>query len=193
MIRRLRELPGHWLEIGGATVFWCLLWGAATPLIVIGGILVAAGVMLAFPLPRASHELTLRPIPFVILVVRFAADMVRSALEVAWYALRPGPPPPSSIVAVPLASHSDLFLTATAMLTTLIPGSVVVEAQRATGTLFMHVIGAGTAAQVERARQRTLDQEMRLLRAFARRPQLDQALETQRSRRDAQSETGGAR
>lgn len=172
---RLAALPGHWLEILVATAFWCLLWGGVTVSDVLGGLLAAALVVFLFPLPRLGSELTLRPLPAAVLVGRFLADMTVSALQVAWYALRPAGAPCSSIVAVPLRSHSDLFLTATGMLCTLVPGSVVVEAQRSTGTLFLHVFGADSPESVERARQTVLDQEARILRALARRPELEEA------------------
>lgn len=175
MMRRLRELPGHWVEILGGTVFWCLLWGVFTPSDVLGGLLAATLVVVAFPLPRVARELTLRPIGFVVLTVRFLADMVRSALEIAWYSVRPAGAPASSVVAVRLRSRSDLFLTATGMLCTLIPGSVVVEAQRSTGTLFLHAIGADSEEAVERVRVQTLAQEERVLRALARRSELEEA------------------
>lgn len=175
MRNRLRQVPGHWLEILGATIFWCLLWGGFRPSDVLGGILVAVVVVVLFPLPRVGRELALRPVAFVMLVARFAADMVVSATQVSWFVVRPAPTPPSSVVAVRLRSRSDLFLTGTAMLCTLIPGSVVVEAQRSTGTLFLHVIGAGDEAEVEAARRRTLAQEDRLLRALASRAVLEGA------------------
>lgn len=175
MSARLRELPGHWFEILIGTAFWCLLWGGFSASDVLGGALAAALVVALFPLPRVARELTLRPGPVLVLVVRFLADMVVSALQVAWYALRPAGAPASSIIAVRLRSRSDLFLTATGMLCTLIPGSVVVEAQRSTGTLFLHAFGADTPEAAEEARRRTLEQEERVLRAFARRSELEEA------------------
>ena len=161
MSARLRALPGHWFEILIGTIFWCLLWGGLSPSDVLGGAAAAALVVLLFPLPRVARELTIRPWPL--------------ALQVAWYALRPAGAPASSVIAVRLRSRSDLFLTATGMLCTLIPGSVVVEAQRSTGTLFLHAFGAGTPEAVEEARRRTLEQEERVLRALARREELEEA------------------
>lgn len=175
MMRRLRELPGRWREILGATVFWCLLWGGFSPSDVLGGIAAASLVVVLFPLPRVGRELTLRPVAFVVLVVRFLLDMLNSALEIAWYAVRPSGAPASSVVAVPLRSRSDLFLTATGMLCTLIPGSVVVEAQRSTGTLFLHSIGTDSEEKVEEVRRQALAQEERLLRALGRREELEEA------------------
>lgn len=174
-MRRLRELPRHWLEIVVGTVFWCLLWGGVAPSDVLGGIAAGALIAVLFPLPRVGNELTLRPIALVVLVGRFLFDMVASALQVAWYAVRPSGPPASSVIAVPLRSRSDLFLTATGMMCTLIPGSVVVEAQRSTGTLFLHSIGTDSVEEAERVRRQALDQEARLLRALGRRSELEEA------------------
>ena len=175
MSARLRALPGHWFEILIGTIFWCLLWGGFSPSDVLGGAAAAALVVILFPLPRVARELTIRPWPLAVLIARFLADMVVSALQVAWYALRPAGAPASSVIAVRLRSRSDLFLTATGMLCTLIPGSVVVEAQRSTGTLFLHAFGAGTPEAAEEARRRTLEQEERVLRALARREELEEA------------------
>lgn len=175
MITSLRDLPGHWIGIAVGTVFWCLLWGGFSPKDVLGGLLAAVLVFVLFPMPQAGRELTVRPLPLVVLLARFALDVVVSSAQISVQALTPGPPPPSSIVAVRLASRSDLFLTATGMACTLIPGSVVVEAQRSTGTLFLHAFGAHTPAQIEQVREQTLAQEQRLLRALAQRSVREEA------------------
>lgn len=64
------------------------------------------------------------------------------------------------------APKSDFILTAVAVVTSLIPGSVVVEARRSSHTLYIHALGVCDAAGVERERARTLDTEARLIRAF---------------------------
>ncbi|MFC0673990.1 Na+/H+ antiporter subunit E [Brachybacterium hainanense] len=175
LVRRARTLPLNWMGLLVSLAFWCLLWGGVSVKNVLGGLVVALLVFLLFPMPPTGHEIRVRPLRLVVGVLRFLADLAVSAVQVAWFAVRPGPPPPCSVVAVTLASRSDLFLTAVAMLATLIPGSVVVEAQRSTGTLFLHVIGAGTEEEVEAARRRVLEQEKRLLLALARRDVLEEA------------------
>lgn len=172
---RLRIALSNGVGLLVAVAFWCLLWGEVSAKSLLGGLAVALLVRAVFPMPPMGHELMLRPWPFVVFVVRFAADVVISALQVAWYAIRPAPQPPGSVIAVQMRSRSDLFLTLTAVLSTLIPGSVVVEAQRSTGTLFLHVIGAGTLEEVEEARRRVHEQELRALRALASRTVLEEA------------------
>ena len=47
------------------------------------------------------------------------------------------------------------------------PGSLVVEAHRLTGMLYLHVLDVRQSGGIEAARQAVLDQEERVLRAFA--------------------------
>ncbi|MCS6712208.1 Na+/H+ antiporter subunit E [Brachybacterium sp. EF45031] len=171
---RLSQLPHRAAGLVIGVAFWCLLWGEVSVKSVLGGIVASLLVHLLFPMPPTSGELTVRPWPFLVLVGRFALDVARSSAQVSRMILRPGPAPRSSVVAVQLASRSDFFLTATALAVTLIPGSVVVEAQRSTGTLFLHVIGAEDEQAVEDARRSAQEQEQRLLRAMARRPVLEE-------------------
>ncbi|GAA1489205.1 Na+/H+ antiporter subunit E [Brachybacterium sacelli] len=175
MRTRWSDLRRSWLWIVLSVALWCLLWGGIDVKNVLGGLLAAVLVFALFPMPPMGHELTLRPLRFVVFLLRFLYDLCESAVQVGWYAIRPGPQVPSSVIAVRMASRSDLFLTATGVLCTLIPGSVVVEAQRATGTLFMHVIGAGTPEEVEQARHRVHAQEERLLWAVGNRSVLEEA------------------
>jgi multicomponent Na+:H+ antiporter subunit E len=101
------------------------------------------------------------------LFTRFAADVVRASFEVSLIALRPGYVPHGAVIGVQLRSHSDLYLTLTAELSSLVPGSLVVEAHRLTGMLYLHVLDVRQSGGIEAARQAVLDQEERVLRAFA--------------------------
>lgn len=175
ILRRLKDLRHAWMWMLISVALWCLLWGGIDLKNVLGGIAVAVMVFVLFPMPPTGHELTLRPLRFVLFALRFLVDCVVSAVQVGYYALRPGPQPPSSVIAVKMASRSDFFLTFTGVLCTLIPGSVVVEAQRATGMLFLHTFNTGTPEAAEKARQDVRAQEERLLWAIARREVLEEA------------------
>ncbi|WP_193106503.1 Na+/H+ antiporter subunit E [Brachybacterium sp. FME24] len=175
MATRLLDLRRSALWIVVSVALWCLLWGGVDLKNVLGGLMAAVIVFILFPMPPTGHELTLRPVRFLKFALRFLYDLCESAVQVGWFAIRPGPQPPSSVIAVKMASRSDFFLTVTGVLCTLIPGSVVVEAQRATGMLFLHTIGAGTEEEVEKARRIVLEQEKRLLWAIGRREVLEEA------------------
>ncbi|WP_114853624.1 Na+/H+ antiporter subunit E [Brachybacterium sp. YJGR34] len=175
MLKRLSDLRHSWLWILIAVALWCLFWGGVDLKNLLGGVLAALVVFLLFPMPPTGRELTLRPLRLALFVLRFLVDVVVSAVQVGYFAIRPGPQPPSSVIAVTMASRSDFFLTFTGVLCTLIPGSVVVEAQRSTGMLFLHTFNAGTPEEVEASRASVLAQERRLLLAVGRRSVLEEA------------------
>src|SRR5690606_10786211 len=116
----------QWPVIALLTLIWTLLWGTFTPLIILGGVIVAVGVLAIFPLPPVSHPVRLRPLKVIVLIARFAYDLVVASVRVAAVVLRFGYQPRSAVIEVRLRSRSDLILTATAELISLIPGSLLI-------------------------------------------------------------------
>jgi multicomponent Na+:H+ antiporter subunit E len=153
------------------TVVWVLLWGDLRLGNVLAGLAVAFAVTVLLPLPAVASGGRLRPLGMVRLIAHFAKDLVVASVQVGVQAFRPGPPV-SAVIGVQLRSSSDLYLTLTAELCSLVPGSIVVEAHRLTRTLYLHVLDVDTAGGVEAARQSVLDQEERVLRAIASDAQL---------------------
>lgn len=146
------------------TVVWVCLWGELTLLLVVGGLLLAALVLLLFPLPRLTLGLRPRPVALAGLVLTFFADLVRASVQVAWLALRPGPVPSGSEVEVELHTDDDLARTITCGITSLVPGSVIIDLSGR--RLRMHVIDVHTDVGRAEAAERVLRTERRVLRAF---------------------------
>ena len=71
--------------------------------------------------------------------------MVAASFQVLYLAVAKGPKMISAVVAVPLRSHSDLLVTATGHVISLIPGSLVVEVDRSTSTLYIHGVNVRNA------------------------------------------------
>ncbi|MEV7226370.1 Na+/H+ antiporter subunit E [Polymorphospora sp. NPDC051019] len=164
-----RATPRRWRDQMVAVVWlvvvWNLLWGDFTVGNVIGGLVVAVVVLVFFPLPRVTFGGRIRPFALLRFVLRFLADLITASIEVAGVALRPGYQPSSAIIAVRLRVHSDLNLTLTAEALSLVPGSLIVEADRSTGTLYVHVLDLAGPEAVERMRQEILELEARIIRA----------------------------
>ena len=161
--RRLRSVQLSVVVV--LTVVWVLLWGELSIGNVVGGVLVAAVVCVVFPLPPLRMQLTVRPWRLVVLLVRFASDVVVASVQVAATVLRPRPPR-NAVIEVDLRTRSDFVLTVVAELLSLVPGSLVVEARRSTHTLFVHVLDAGDATGVERMRRDVFDLERRVVLAL---------------------------
>ena len=146
--RRARLLRVAWL-----TVVWVLLWGTFSWANLIGGVVVALLVLVAFPLPPVSSAGALRPLGLLRVALDVARDLAVSSVQVAWQSVRPGPPPRSSIVAVEVPDDSELLMALLVECLSLVPGSVVVEADAAERTLWAHVLGADDAAAIARFRR----------------------------------------
>jgi multicomponent K+:H+ antiporter subunit E len=74
------------------------------------------------------------------LILRVGSDVVRSALGVARGVLRAGRHPPRGrFVVVPLELHNAHALTALAMITTVVPGTVWSELAPDRSALLLHV------------------------------------------------------
>jgi len=144
------------------TVVWVLLWDQVSLFVVLTGVLLAVLVGLVFPLPPIDLHGRFRPVQGLRLLGRLLADAFRASVGVVALAFRFGTVPRSSIVRVQLRSRSDLYLTQTAELVSLVPGTIALEIHRATSTLYLHVLGAAD----DEAVQAVLDAEARVLRTF---------------------------
>jgi multicomponent Na+:H+ antiporter subunit E len=166
-----RRLRASWGMLAWLTLVWVLLWGDFTLANVVNGLLLALLVTTLLPLPPIPFNGRFRPWGVILLVARFLRDVVVASGEVAWLAVR-GREPRGAVIRVRLRSHSDFYLTMTAGLTSLVPGSIVVEAHRLTGTLYIHVLDVAAQGGLEQAHRAVLAQEERILRAFASREEL---------------------
>ncbi|SDU82983.1 multisubunit sodium/proton antiporter, MrpE subunit [Microlunatus sagamiharensis] len=147
------------------TVTWVLLWERISLFVVLTGVLLALLVSLVFPLPRIERAGRVRPVALARLVGRLAQDLVVSSVRVVAlsFARRT---PRSAIIRVRLRTRSDLILTLTTELVSLVPGSLVVEVRRAESTLYIHALDTVDPDKLRRAEQDVLDSEERVLRAF---------------------------
>lgn len=156
---------------------WVLLWGSFTWANIVDGLLLGWFVTKVMPLPRIELHGTVRPLALAWLIIKFLGDAMWAAVSVARVAFRREPPHPA-VIKVQLKSRSEVIMATTAGLVTLIPGSVAIEAHRATGALYLHVFDVRSRKPQRRlteTRQAVLRQEERLMRAFARNEDLIEA------------------
>ncbi len=167
-VRGVKRRVGVHIPIAlGLTVVWVLLWGELNAFNVIGGFLVAIAVLVFFPLPPIQQPVRLRPLGLTRLVTKFALDVVVASVQVAFAALRFGYQPMNALIEVPLRARSDLFLTFTAELVSLVPGSLLIEVDQERHVIFLHIFNVHDDADVEHARQAALEQERRVVEALA--------------------------
>ncbi|WP_322410566.1 Na+/H+ antiporter subunit E [Microbacterium invictum] len=164
-----RQLPFFlWL-----IALWMLLWGQFTLLAFLTGLVAAVVVTRVFRLPPVSLSGRLNVWFGLVFVLTFLVSLVRGSLLVAWQTIRPGKLPGAAIIAVHLRTDDDLIMTHTAVTCSLIPGSLVVEADRDRRMLYLHVIGVDDDDDIELQRRTVLGWEARIVRAVGSTAQLD--------------------
>jgi multicomponent Na+:H+ antiporter subunit E len=145
---------------------WMLLWGVFSWANLISGLLVSAVVLTVFPLPPVTFAGRPRPLGLLRFAWRFLTDLVVASAQLAVLAFRFGHQPRSAIIRVPLRVPSDLVLTLTGEAVSLVPGSLIVDTDQASTTLYIHVIGVRDRAAVEEFRRSVYDTEARIVRAI---------------------------
>lgn len=164
-----RQLPFFaWL-----VALWMLLWGQFTVLAFLTGVIAAVVVTRVFRLPPVQLSGRVNLWYGLVFVVTFFGALVRGSLLVAWQVIDVRRQPSTAIIAVPLHIDDDLIMTHTAVTASLIPGSLIVEADRERRILYLHVIGVDSDGDVEDLRRSVLGWEARIVRAVGSRAQVD--------------------
>lgn len=161
-----RSKLSQWPMILGLTLMWAALWQDFTPGTLVLGLITSSLVMLSLPMP---------PVPFadrfnvwhsLTFALFFLWKITAATWEVAFKAATPGPKVINSVVAVKLRTQDDLLLTLVGHVYALIPGSLVIDVDRPTSTLFLHVIDIPDEEAAEAFRTESLDIESRMIRGF---------------------------
>ncbi|TDB79294.1 Na+/H+ antiporter subunit E [Micromonospora sp. KC721] len=159
---------GRWRDqataLGWLIAAWNLFWGELSWGNLAGGALAGVAVLVFFPLPPVTFAGRLRPRGLLVLVVTFVVELVSASLRVAAIAVRPGYRPRGAIIGVRLRVRSDLNLALTAELLSLVPGTLIVDVDRAEGVLYVHVFDVHGTRDLTDSRDRILAVEERIVR-----------------------------
>jgi len=149
------------------TTIWVLLWGEVSPGNIVAGLVIGLTVQSLLPLPPVGYHGRIRPRWLAYLIIRFIMDLIVASFQVAFLALTPRHVPHTAVLRVELRTESDLYLFITSEIATLVPGSVIVEALRRNGVIYVHVLDLERVGGVESARKNVLAIEERVLKALA--------------------------
>jgi multicomponent Na+:H+ antiporter subunit E len=147
-------------------VIWVLLWGDLSLANLVSGFLLGLLITWVFPLPPIDFHGRFRLWPHTKLVAILLFDLVRSSFVVAAQAFHFGHTMRNAVVRVDLRTHSDLYLTLTSELVSLVPGSLVMEARRQESVVYLHVMDVRSPADIAHARRKVLQAEERVVRSF---------------------------
>ncbi len=147
-------------------VLWMLLWGQFTVLAFLSGLVVAVFVTRVFRLPTVELSGRINVWFAFLFVIQFLFAMLRGAISVTAQVFDFRRQPGAAIIAVPLKYGDDLVMTHVSVVSSLIPGSLIVEADRDRQILYLHVIGVRDMDDVEAQRANVLRWERRVVRAL---------------------------
>jgi len=154
-------------------IVWGALWQDFSPGNLLFGALLAVAVARMFYLPPVELSGRFNIVHAVPFALAFLGKVVAASFQVMYLAAVRGPAVRNAVVAVPLRSHEDLMVTATGHVISLIPGSLVVEVDRSTSTLYLHCLNIGTPEEVEKLRREVRDIEAGLIRIMGTPQELD--------------------
>ncbi len=160
-------------------VVWGALWGDFGPGNLLVGVVLALLVTWVLYLPPVQLSGRFNPFQFALFAVTFVWQVAKASFEVMLIAILVGPRARNAVVGVQLRTRSDLLLTATGHTMTLIPGSLVVEVDRASGTLYFHALNVRSAQEAEDFRRSALQVEAAWIRIMGT-PEELAALRTER-------------
>jgi multicomponent Na+:H+ antiporter subunit E len=175
-----RDKRGFWVRVWRQLPFfvwlvalWMMLWGQWSWTSLFTGVVAAVVVTRVFRLPPVELSGRVNLWYGAIFIAEFLVALVRGSLTVAWQVFDLRRQPGAAIVAVPLRVDDDLIMTHTAVTASLIPGSLIVDADRDRRILYLHVIGVHSARDVERQRESVRAWERRIVLAVGSRAQVD--------------------
>ena len=154
----------------GMTFVWMLLfngfqWRQESLGLFVLGFLVSITIIVMFPMPPITPGFRLRPLQTVWMVSHISWQMILAGIQVSIQIFR-RETVKSSVIKVSLRTASDLMLVCTAIATTVIPGSVVIEVAPEEHVMFVHFLGAKDKTKVEEAREGIFMLEERIVRAL---------------------------
>lgn len=162
----------QWLPRVGILVWlmavWILLWGNISAANILGGLAVGVLITVLLPLPQVPVAGRLHPLSLAWLVLKVAYYLVLSSVQVAWLAIRPGPPPLTAVLRARLALKSDLVLAVAVNVINLIPGSIVLEIDQARRMIYVHVLDVGSERAVQQFYRQIAEVERLMIASFER-------------------------
>lgn len=157
---RIFELP----LLIGLVLTWMALWREVSLLSLVSGIVVSAVITRVFYLPPVELAGRFNPWFALRYIAYFLKNLTVASFQVAWFAVRPKPTPKCSIIAVQLCTQSDFILTMTGLTISLIPGSFIIDVDRDSSILYLHVLNTPTYVEIENMRDEVRHIEMLLIR-----------------------------
>ncbi|MDO4240266.1 Na+/H+ antiporter subunit E [Micrococcus sp.] len=162
---RRGTLLRQWPLLLGMVLLWCAVWQDFALHVVLTGVVFSLLVQVLFPMPPVPFGDRFNPWHALVFTGRFLWDVVRSSVSVARVILTRRGQVRSSVVRVPLRSHDDIVMTLVSHALALVPGSIVLDVDRARAVLYLHVLDVDSDEDMDAYRATALEVEAGIIRA----------------------------
>lgn len=163
----------QWPLLIGLALVWGALWQDFSPGVLLMGAFYSLVILWFYRLPRVKFSGRVNLWYVLVFTARFIGRIITASIAVAWDAISQGPKIVNSVVAVHLRSHDDLIVTLTGHALALIPGSLVIDVDRPSSTLYLHCLDVTNEEEVEHFREEALATEAAIIRAIGSREDLE--------------------
>ena len=186
---RGRSFVQQLVLLASLVLLWLMLWDSVTVFTILSGIAIAFLVTRVFYLPPVVLSGRFNVWHAAVYGVWFLYSVLHASVEVAWYAFRKRAVGAGSVIACDLRTSSDLVLTLIADTASLIPGSIIIDSDRAMGILYLHFLDCDSEEKLLRAKAQVYHIEELLIRTLGS----HRDLAALRARPDPLNETEGGR
>ena len=159
----------QWSMVAVMSVLWAAAWQDFGPHVLLTGAVFSLLVMWVFPLPTIPFPGRLHPWYCLVFTARFLWSVLLGSLQVAWVVMVRPRVSRHSIVEMRLRSHQDMILTFTSHALGLVPGSIVLDVDRVTATLYLHCLDVSDDEAIESIKAEALATEAAIIRAIGSR------------------------
>ncbi|MFT3862469.1 Na+/H+ antiporter subunit E [Micropruina sp.] len=163
--RRLR-FRLQWRAIVVLALVWVVLWGNYSLVDLLVGVAVAWLITVTFPLPPIRYHGRLHPVGVVVLGATVLRDLAVASWRLTLSAFAPRIDFNPAVVRVKLRTNSDLYQVETSEIISIVPGSIVIDARRATRVLYLHLLDVRASDGVAKAKAEAVRVERRVLQAM---------------------------
>lgn len=122
------------------SIVWVTLWEVVSWANVLGGLAVAGAVLYLLPPKDPGSGLGFRVVGAVRLLLYFMGALIQASALMAWEVVTPRNRIRAAVVPVRLTSDVPGILTSVANMVSLTPGTVTLDIDEETRTLFIHVL-----------------------------------------------------
>lgn len=133
------------------TVVWVTLWEALTWANVAGGLAVAIAALHLLPPREARTSVGFRPLAAAKLLIYFLWELLVASSQVIWEIITPQDHTRPAVVSVQTRSTVPGHITAVANMVSLTPGTLSLEIDHDTRTIYIHVLHLESVEQTRAA------------------------------------------